>query len=239
MAGVRTAFGRCWRARGWHDGAVPAADRRRRLTAPFRLRNYRAVVGSLRAYENPVDGLSRYVRGTGEYPWTTTLRTPIGPVELLVPHPHDVRTVNEVFCRHDYGGGTPRVVVDVGANIGVSALYFLTRRPDAVVHAWEPLASNLGTLRRNLAPFAGRAHLHERALAPEAGPATFLAEPVGRYSGLAEWSATADDRTRIEVQCDAVVGTDGRAGLWGAATQERRKCDVEGGDNHPRHTPGR
>ena len=82
-------------------------DVRRRWSAPLRPRNYRAVWSTLLTSHRPVDSLSRYVRGSGRYPWRARLRTPTGPVELLVPHPHDVRTVNEVFHRHDYGTGAP------------------------------------------------------------------------------------------------------------------------------------
>lgn len=184
-------------------------DHRRWLSAPLRPRNYRAVIGSLRTYARPVEGLRRYVTGSGSYPWRARIRTPIGPAELLVPHPHDVRTVNEVFCRHDYGSGVgeraPRIVVDVGANIGVSAVYFLTRRPDAVVHCWEPVEANLATLRANTAPYADRCRVHEAALAPEAGTADFLLEPVGRYSGLAEHLPAGPQHRTVQVRCEAVA----------------------------------
>ena len=180
-------------------------DERRRLTAPFRVRNYRAVVNTMLTYERPLDALNRYVRDRGDYPWTARVRTSTGVVELLVPHPHDVRTVNEVFARHDYGTGRPRVVVDVGANIGVSAAYFLSRRPDSVVHAFEPHPGNLVTLRHNLAPFGDRAVIHPVALAPTAGKARFFAEGIGRYSGLAAYAGEHDTQQEIEVDCEAVA----------------------------------
>jgi FkbM family methyltransferase len=184
---------------------VSRTDHRRRLSAPFRPRNYRALVGSLRTYASPVDGLRRYVLGSGSYPWAARLRTPLGPVVLTVPHPHDVRTVNEVFCRRDYGATAPRVVVDVGANIGVAAAYFLTRRPDAVVHCWEPVDRNLELLRANTAGFGDRCRIHEAALAPAAGTADFLVEPVGRYSGLADHLAAGPAHHTVRVTCDAVA----------------------------------
>lgn len=180
-------------------------DRRRRLSAPFRPRNYRALWHTLTTYRRPVDALGRYVRGSGDYPWRTTLRTPTGAVSLLVPHPHDVRTVNEVFCRRDYGSGSPRVVVDIGGNIGVSAAYFLSRRRDTRVHVWEPVTNNLEVLRANVGPFGDRCVVHEAAVAPLAGAATFLLEPVGRYCGLADYLPSAEGRTAVEVWCDAAA----------------------------------
>lgn len=180
-------------------------DVRRRWSAPLRPRNYRAAWSTLLTSRTPADSLRRYVTGSGDYPWRVDLRTPTGPVELLVPHPHDVRTVNEVFHRHDYGHGTPEVVVDVGGNIGVSAVWFLSRSASTRVHVWEPVPHNLETLRVNVAPFGDRCIVHEAALAPAAGPATFLVDPVGRYSGLAEYQESAGGRVAVEVPCDAVA----------------------------------
>lgn len=69
-------------------------DRRRRRSAPFRPRNYRAAAPTMTTYFTPREALDRYVRGSGEYPWRPRLRTPIGPIELLVPvheYPDGVR----------------------------------------------------------------------------------------------------------------------------------------------------
>ncbi|MFV0462183.1 MAG: FkbM family methyltransferase [Nostocoides sp.] len=183
---------------------MTTGDHRRWLSAPFRPRNYRAVTGTFATYPRPVEALRRYVWGSGDYPWTTSVRTPLGRAPVLIPHPHDVRTVNEVFCRHDYGTGSPRVVVDVGANIGLSALYFLTRRPDSVVHCWEPLESNLAVLNTNVSVAADRCRIHRAALAPTAGVAAFLAEPIGRYSGLADSTGRSAQHVEIDVVCDGV-----------------------------------
>jgi FkbM family methyltransferase len=179
-------------------------DQRRRLSASFRPRNYRAFVNTVLTFERPIDALDRYVRSRGDYPWRARVRTPTGVVELLIPHPHDVRTLNEVFARHDYGAGRPRIVVDVGANIGVSAAFFLSRRSDSIVHAFEPHPGNLITLRRNLAPFGDRAVIHPVALAPSAGQARFFAEDIGRYSGLADYAGAHDTQQEIVVDCEAV-----------------------------------
>ena len=205
-------------------------DVRRRWSAPFRPRNYRAAWSTLTTSRRPVDALDRYVRGSGDYPWTVTLRTPIGPLDLLVPHAHDVRTVNEVFHRHDYGTGRPEVVVDIGGNIGISAAYWLSRSATSRVHVWEPVPHNLQTLRHNVAPFGDRCVVHEAALAPVAGPATFLIDPVGRYSGLAEYQSTTEGRVAVEVRCEAVADA-----LTAVLEREGRidlvKVDTEGSED--------
>ncbi|MEI2779518.1 MAG: FkbM family methyltransferase [Tetrasphaera sp.] len=178
-----------------------AVDQRRRLSAAFRPRNYVALARMLRTFADPADALRRYVTSRGEFPWTARLRTPLGPIALTIPHPHDVRTLNEVFCRQDYGSERPRVVVDIGGNIGLTAVYFLTRRPDSRVYVFEPVPNNLNTLRANVSAFADRCVVSEQAVGVTGGVAEFLVEPVGRYGGLREYTRGDYDFTVISVPC--------------------------------------
>lgn len=157
---------------------------RRGLVRPSTVVNAVRIVGTV---TDPVQMLRRYVNSDGDYPWRVGVRTPTGTLALTLGHPHDVRTVNEIFSRNDYGHDAPRVVVDIGANIGVASAYFASRHPDVVVHAWEPVPHNLELARRNLAVFGDRVTLHEKAVAPQRGRATFSVEPVGRYSGLTQF----------------------------------------------------
>src|SRR5262245_9632485 len=57
------------------------------------------------------------------------LRTPTGPVTLHLRNFESLKTAFSVFCREDYrvGAGQALHFVDIGANVGISALYFLTR----------------------------------------------------------------------------------------------------------------
>ncbi len=43
----------------------------------------------------------------------------------------------------------PRAVIDVGANVGAAALYFLSRYPSSRVWCFEPAPANVAYLRRN------------------------------------------------------------------------------------------
>jgi FkbM family methyltransferase len=96
-------------------------------------------------------------------------------------------TVNEIFCREDYEVGPDvRTVVDIGSNIGVSALYFLTRNDAARVWLFEPNPRNLERLRRNLAGYEQRYALEEKAVADFAGTTEFGVEDTGRYGGIGQ-----------------------------------------------------
>jgi FkbM family methyltransferase len=130
-----------------------------------------------------------------------------------------------VFCRRDYATGPEaRVVVDVGSNIGISALYFLTRNRHLRVHCYEPVPANARRLRANLTAFADRFELTEAAVADRSGRVSFGVEASGRYGGIGV--ATGD---AIEVPCLDVNDV-----LAGVLSREGRidvlKLDTEGAE---------
>lgn len=51
---------------------------------------------------------------------------------------------------------SPKVIFDIGANIGAAAVYFAARYPQARVYCFEPLPQNVELLRKNVAVFGGR-----------------------------------------------------------------------------------
>ena len=153
--------------------------------APFTGAHYAALWNSLTVYPRPAEVMTRYVFGSGTYPYTCMVRTPLGTQEILLGHADDLQTVTEVFCREDYGA-PPDVasVVDIGSNIGVSALYFLTRNSHVRVHLFEPDLRNVARLRQNLAGFEARYELQEGAVADHDGDVDFGIEETGRYGGI-------------------------------------------------------
>lgn len=57
------------------------------------------------------------------------------------------------------GSAAPRMIWDIGANIGAAALYFSALFPRAEIHCFEPIRGNFTVLERNVAPLASiRAH---------------------------------------------------------------------------------
>lgn len=47
----------------------------------------------------------------------------------------------------------PKVIVDAGANIGMSAIFFANKYPDATIIAMEPESSNFQLLQKNASPY--------------------------------------------------------------------------------------
>ena len=159
--------------------------------------NYVSLARMSRVCVNPVDFALRYFLGRGRYPAEVGVRTPMGTVAPSVYTHHDVWTVNEVFCRLDYRlPPNARVVIDIGSNIGISALFFLTRSPDLRCYLFEPDPRNARRLEANLAAHAGRYELAREAVAERSGTVSFGREPTGRYGGI---GLALDDA--IEVRC--------------------------------------
>lgn len=58
----------------------------------------------------------------------------------------DILTFHQIFTFKEYGmnlGFVPKFIVDAGANIGLSAVFFTNKFPDATIVAVEPEKSNL------------------------------------------------------------------------------------------------
>ncbi len=48
---------------------------------------------------------------------------------------------------------SPKVILDIGANIGCTAVYFANRYPTAIIHSFEPDPANFELLSLNTAPY--------------------------------------------------------------------------------------
>jgi 31-O-methyltransferase len=60
---------------------------------------------------------------------------------------------DETYRRHGVDVGAGHVVFDVGANVGVAAVWFAAERRAARVHSFEPVAPIFELLERNIAPY--------------------------------------------------------------------------------------
>ena len=73
----------------------------------------------------------------------------------------DMEVVNQIFVCDEYACvrniSSPRLIFDLGANVGYSSAYFLSCFPTATVVAVEPDPANFELCRKNLAPYGDRA----------------------------------------------------------------------------------
>jgi FkbM family methyltransferase len=162
---------------------------------------YRALIRMVRRYPDFPAVAKRYFLGNGRYPYDCQIRTPMGTIEARTYSHHDVFTVHEIFGREDYRAGPElRVAVDIGSNIGISALYFLTRNGNSRCYLYEPVPRNVERLRHNLAGYEERYTVEEVAVAADGGMVDFSVEPSGRYGSIG-----VHRPERIKVRCRAVA----------------------------------
>lgn len=171
--------------------------------------NYVALVRALQVYEHPLKTASQYFFGNGSYPCSVRVRTPIGWQEVKLFHNSDIFTLHEIFCREDYRcPSPPQVVLDLGSNIGISALYFLTRSQSTYCELYEPDPRNLSKLLSNLKGFDQRFTVHEVAVADKQGKLPFTVEETGRYGSLVgpgpEGAIEGDDKDVINVNVEHI-----------------------------------
>jgi len=101
--------------------------------------HYIALFNMAKNYPDFLNNTIRYLTTTGFYPYDIEIRTPTGIVKPKIYSSHDMLTVNEIFCRLDYKADKNiNIVVDLGSNIGISALYFLSRNNESRCYLYEP-----------------------------------------------------------------------------------------------------
>jgi FkbM family methyltransferase len=106
----------------------------------------------------------------------------------------DLFVLREIFVHQVYRypyerGGPVRRVLDLGSNIGMSPLYFSLHYPGAEVMCVEPVAGNVGLLRRQTARNRGlRWRIEPVAVAARSGETTLF--PNG-------WSASSSTTPRV------------------------------------------
>jgi FkbM family methyltransferase len=104
--------------------------------------------GILASWANLICGYPEHVTLTPEgtkYPLFVRLRT------------SDIKVCKDVFLRRDYDYPTcfsPSTIVDVGANCGMTSVFYANRYPDATIVAIEPESSNYEALVRNTSSYS-------------------------------------------------------------------------------------
>ena len=125
-------------------------------------------------------------------------------------------------------GFYPKVIWDIGANIGAASLYFSERFPQAEIHCFEPVPENYAMIERNIGCVSMiRAHMF--ALGANEGTLEIHASDVSRnFGGFSFHDAgTAQTQTlTVQVRTPRGVIEDGIA-----SAPDLIKIDVEGAEH--------
>ena len=118
-----------------------------------------------------------------------------------------------------------RLIVDCGANIGLSAYYLLHCHPRARLIAVEPDPENCALCRQNLAPFSDRAVVLQAAVWPENRRLRIV--PSSRSGGA--WSLEVEPWPAGDVEGLTIPEVLRRANVTGPI--DLLKADIEGAES--------
>ena len=107
----------------------------------------------------------------------------------------DVPTFRQVIRNAEYDwemARTPRVIIDAGANIGLTSVFYSNKYPQAKIIAIEPEISNFQVLQKNTNPYPNIATLNAalwgrngtiNLIDPGVGQDGFVASDIGGFGG--------------------------------------------------------
>jgi FkbM family methyltransferase len=140
----------------------------------------------------------------------------------------DRKVLSQMLVRREYAPVSHlddvRLILDCGANIGLSAYYLLHCYPEARLLAIEPDPANCALCRENLAAFADRAMVLEAAVWPENRVLRII--PESRKDGA--WSLEVEPWAGGDVEGLTIPEILRRAGASGPI--DLLKVDIEGAE---------
>lgn len=159
------------------------------------------------------------------------LRIRVGTTEptVVVSDYGELEVMRDILLDEEYGVEeipTPRVILDVGANIGLAALYFRARFPDAEIVAVEPDPQTFAKLEQNVGGDA-RIRAVNAAAAAERGELE-LFQPAGySIASSLKRSGDAEHDSHVRVRAETLDGLCTELGLERIGLM---KLDVEGAE---------
>ncbi len=141
----------------------------------------------------------------------------------------DREVLGQIFIEKEYESivaSSPRVILDLGANVGYSSAHFLSRYPTASVVAIEPDPSNYALCCRNLEPYGSRARVVRGAAWPERSK---LVLDRSNWRDGREWTTQVRLAEEEAAPSESIDGYDMPTliGLSGAAEIDLLKIDIE------------
>ena len=120
-----------------------------------------------------------------KFPSQICINTPIGPVKLNIRNYESLKTIFSIFCRQDYLVDEIKShYIDIGANCGYSAIYFLSRNNLNTIDCYEPDEKNFFYLEQNLKSFKNRCYVNLLGVGPYKEKAKFYITDDGKYSSV-------------------------------------------------------
>ncbi len=162
--------------------------------------------------------------------WRVRPRQVLHPLLARLRGSSDMEVFEQIFICQEYSClrdlNEPSIVLDLGANVGFSAAYFLSIFPNARILAVEPDEGNLAICKANLSPYGDRVVLLHGAVWSR--PAT-LGVVKGTFGDGREWATQVvelvnEERPSIGVQAWDVGSL---IDMSGGGSVDLLKVDIE------------
>ena len=179
----------------------------------------------LNLFENIVNGVTRKVKNSISNPYekiglnwwqvrflknmgagTKTFKV-FGSTLFITNKEELIHAIDEIFIEEVYKVSLPEnaLIIDCGANIGISVLYFKLQHPTAKVIAFEPDEINFNLLRQNIDSFKlENVEIHKKAVWNENTVITFSNE--GTMSSKIESGSSMNESKVIQIPAIRLKG---------------------------------
>jgi FkbM family methyltransferase len=123
----------------------------------------------------------------------------------------------------------PKVIYDLGANVGVSSLFFASLYPKATIYGFEPLPENFEVCSLNYRGIPNPSQVFPWAIGSKSGTATFDCKNDSRGGRLESTHQDPNLQTIAQIQVKIVSIAD-LIGKEGLPPPDFLKIDVEGAE---------
>lgn len=148
-------------------------------------KNYFAIINFFKIYPNPISSIINEIFSTGKFPRKITIKNKEKENRIKIYSPNDFSTLNLIFCRKDYHFDKKyKIILDIGSNIGLSGLYWLTKSNKSIVYCYEPSSRNFKRLKENLSIFKNRVFFYKKAISNRSYQSYLNLDESGVYSSL-------------------------------------------------------
>ncbi len=98
--------------------------------------------------------------------------------DFYISERSDLTVIEEIFILEEYKieNADPKMIFDLGSNVGASVIYFKLLYPNASVYAFEPDPRAFSKLKKNTEQFSGT-HLYNCAISDKDGVMDFYVNP--------------------------------------------------------------
>jgi FkbM family methyltransferase len=123
----------------------------------------------------------------------------------------------------------PKVIYDLGANVGVSSLFFASLYPKATIYGFEPLPENFEVCSLNFRSIPNPSQIFPWAIGSKSGQATFECKNDSRGGRLKSTHPDPNLQTIAQIQVKIISIAD-LIDKEGLPPPEFLKIDVEGAE---------